>query len=65
MEEFDARQDPRGRSYYWLTGTFKNYDPGTDTDEQALKDGFISIVPVQSDLTAKGMLETLNKWSFE
>lgn len=65
VEEFDARQDPRGRSYYWLTGTFKNYDPGSDTDEQALKDGFISIVPVQSDLTAKGMLETLNKWSFE
>ncbi|CAI8317566.1 MAG: 5'-nucleotidase SurE [Flavobacteriia bacterium] len=65
VEEFDARRDPRGRSYYWLTGTFMNYDKGADTDVEALKDGFISIVPVQCDLTAKGMLETLNKWSFE
>ena len=29
IEEFDERKDPMGRTYYWLTGTFENYDPWT------------------------------------
>ena len=28
IEEFDERQDPRGRKYYWLTGKFENFDKG-------------------------------------
>jgi len=64
-EEFDARQDPRGRQYYWLTGKFVNHDHGQDTDEWALANNYISIVPVDSDLTAHGMLQTLNTWNFE
>ncbi len=36
-EEFDERVDPRKRPYYWLTGKFKNYDKGDDTDEWAMK----------------------------
>lgn len=64
-EEFDARKDPRGRQYYWLTGTFVNYDHGQDTDEWALSENYISVVPVQSDVTAHNMLQTLNSWSFD
>lgn len=45
-EEFDSREDPRGRPYYWLTGKFVNYDHGEDTDEWALQHNYISIVPV-------------------
>lgn len=61
-EEFDQRTDPRGKTYYWLTGTFVNYDEGADTDEWALKNNFISVVPVQYDVTAHKALAELKKW---
>lgn len=60
VEEFDARQDPRGRNYYWLTGKFVNYDKGEDTDEWALANRYISIVPVSHDITAHHAIATLN-----
>lgn len=63
-EEFDARKDPRGRDYYWLTGTFVNYDKGNDTDEWALKNNYISVVPVEVDFTAHHAITTLNNWDF-
>ena len=51
-EEFDERKDPQGSTYYWLTGKFVCMDTGTDTDIHALENGYVSIVPVQHDLTA-------------
>lgn len=50
-EDFDERLDPRGRKYYWLTGEFVNFDEGTDTDVWALANNYVSLVPVQFDLT--------------
>ena len=51
-ETFVCRQDPRGKNYYWLTGDFYNVEPdSTDTDEWALAHGYISVVPIQVDLT--------------
>jgi 5'-nucleotidase len=64
-EEFDERVDPRGRKYYWLTGTFKNYDNGADTDEWALANNFISVVPIDIDMTAKHAIGILNQLNFE
>mgnify|MGYP000359343732 CR=1 FL=1 len=64
VEEFDHRQDPHGRDYYWLTGKFTNMDKGEDTDEWALENGYISVVPVQYDLTAHHYLKELNNWAF-
>ena len=63
-EEFDERKDPNGRDYFWLTGKFINFDTGDDTDEWALKNGFVSVVPVQFDLTAHHAIPHLNavKW---
>lgn len=61
-EEFDSRQDPRGRNYFWLTGKFVNYDQQDDHDEQALADNYISVVPVKSDLTAHEQLQNLRDW---
>jgi len=60
-EEFEKRVDPKGRTYYWLTGKFVNYDKGTDTDELALANHFVSIVPVQFDITAYPSISSLNK----
>ena len=63
-EEFDKRKNPQGRDYYWLTGKFVNLDHGEDTDEWALKNGYVSVVPVQFDLTAHHSIQTLNSWNF-
>jgi 5'-nucleotidase len=60
VERFEERKDPYGRSYYWLTGEFVNFEPeSTDTDEWALANGFVSVVPVQADLTAHEHLSRL------
>ena len=59
-EEFDERKDPKGRTYYWLTGKFVNYDNGKDTDEWALENHYISVVPVQFDVTAHNSISKIN-----
>ena len=60
-EEFFRREDPRGRPYFWLTGEFVNGEPGaTDTDEWALAHGYVSVVPVQADLTDYRQLKRLD-----
>ncbi len=51
VEDFIERQDPNGRHYYWLTGEFVNFDKGKDTDVWALDNNYVSIVPVQFDMT--------------
>ena len=62
-EEFDKRTDPLGRDYYWLTGNFHNSEPeASDTDEWALQNNFISIVPMQIDLTCYKTLDIIKNW---
>ena len=61
VEEFEDRIDPKGKTYYWLTGKFVNYDKGNDTDEWALANHYISVVPVQFDVTAHHSLLSVNK----
>ena len=60
-EEFDERKDPNGRRYYWLTGHFVNFDKGKDTDVWALKNNYVSVVPVQFDLTNMPLKKKLEK----
>jgi 5'-nucleotidase len=62
MEKFDKRKTPQGKDYYWLTGEFVNEDKGEDTDEWALSQGFISVVPIQFDMTAHHAIQQLNLW---
>ena len=64
-EDFEERTDPYKRPYYWLTGVFENYDRGEDTDVWALDHGFVSVVPVQFDLTAHHAIPILNTWGFD
>lgn len=65
MEKFDKRITPQGKDYYWLTGEFVNQDKGEDTDEWALENGYISVVPVQFDLTAHHTIQQLNTWNLK
>ena len=60
-EDFIEREDPHGRKYYWLTGEFVNFDEGQDTDVWALANNYISLVPVQFDLTHYKLKEKLEK----
>jgi 5'-nucleotidase len=65
-EEFDKRTDPAGKHYFWLTGYFHNSEPeATDTDEWALNNQLVSIVPLHIDLTCHDTVKTLNTWNFE
>lgn len=60
-EDFDERLDPHGKKYYWLTGEFKNFDKGEDTDVWALEHSYVSVVPVQFDLTNYKLKRELEK----
>ena len=61
-DRFDERKDPLGKKYYWLTGEFKDQEGADDTDMSAIKNGFVSVVPVQFDMTAHHAIPQLNKW---
>lgn len=60
-EDFDERVDPHGKKYFWLTGEFKNFDKGKDTDVFALQQNYVSVVPVQFDLTNYTLKKVLEK----
>ncbi len=65
QENFEERMDPNGRRYFWMSGIFINNDKSEDTDEWALNNNYISIVPCEYDLTAHYALKILNTdWSF-
>jgi 5'-nucleotidase len=63
-ESFLERKDPHGKTYYWLTGEFKNFDKGRDTDVWALANNYVSVVPVQFDLTNYELKKKLDTWKF-
>jgi 5'-nucleotidase len=65
VEEFDQRIDPHGRKYYWLTGRFQQEDEGQDTDTWALENGYVSVCPVEYDLTAHHSIAALNQWNLQ
>jgi 5'-nucleotidase len=62
-EQFNERVDPFQKKYYWMTGEFKVKDQGEDTDDFALKNNFVSVVPVQFDLTAYHAISHLQQWN--
>jgi 5'-nucleotidase len=61
-DRFEKRQDQFGRAYFWLTGEFADLDQRPDTDLHALKEGFVSVVPTQFDLTAYAHLNYFKSW---
>lgn len=60
-EDFFERIDPHGKKYYWLTGEFVNFDKGENSDVWALQNNFVSVVPVQFDLTNYTLKSKLEK----
>jgi 5'-nucleotidase len=64
-DELDARKDPRGKPYYWIGGQFPIGVLEEGTDYGAIKAGFVSITPLQLDLTACDVMEGMKKWKWE
>ena len=63
QEKFDYRKDPYGRGYFWMAGEFINYDHDKeDTDEWALKNNYVSVVPCKYDLTSYEELQNISSW---
>ncbi len=61
-DELVTRLDPRGAPYYWIGGEAPVGVRDEGTDIAALAEGYISVTPLQLDLTAYGMIETLRQW---
>lgn len=65
-DNFESRVDPRGINYYWMTGTFQNYDASKDADSVALSNGYATIVPIHLDFTAYEKLSWLkDHWNLD
>ena len=52
----NERIDPRGRAYYWIEEGENHWEPHDRSDYQAVRDGYISITPLQPDMTAHDVL---------
>jgi len=61
----DERIDPRNKPYYWIGGDAPTGVPERGTDVGALAEGFVSVTPLQLDLTAYRALTDLNTWQWE
>lgn len=63
-DQFERRQDPGGRDYYWLRGEFGDFSRETDTDLRAQRDGYVSVTPLQLDLTDATRLAAMRDWQW-
>jgi 5'-nucleotidase len=62
-DQFEKREDPHGKFYYWMKGEIIN-DTNKDTDGYAIQNDFVSITPIHYQLTNKSFLKTLKSWEF-
>jgi 5'-nucleotidase len=63
-EKYDRRVDPRGRVYFWSGPDFRCLDPHPDTDVTAMAEGYITVTPLQFNLTHATLLETMRAWKW-
>jgi len=62
-EEFVRRVDPYNGEYFWLTGSYLNLEEDAeDTDEYALRNNYVAIVPTRVDLTSQQGINFLKSW---
>jgi len=61
-ERWDSRYDKHGRTYYWISGDAEAEDPGVETDVSALAARYVTVTPLQFDLTSHDRLDTVRGW---
>jgi 5'-nucleotidase len=64
-EAFEKRVDPANRTYFWLGGTKLILDTDADIDEVAVMNQYVSVTPLQYDLTDRNMIAVLNEWGLK
>ena len=62
LERYDRRIDPRGHVYYWLCNSTFTQDTDPTADSLALEENYISVTPIQYNLTRHEMLDVLKAW---
>jgi 5'-nucleotidase len=62
-DTFDVRTDPNNKEYFWLTGKLEVIDHSSETDEIAIREQYISVTPIQYDLTDYSALTKLRRWN--
>jgi 5'-nucleotidase len=74
IDVFDKRVDPRGKTYYWLTGEVQedveppsglNLPPDVPVDVHVIRDNYISVTPLQYNLTYANGLNKMSNWEFK
>jgi len=63
-DALDKRTDPRGRPYYWIGGEFPTGVDEAGTDFGALTAGYVSVTPLQLDLTSRAAMNILQSWDW-
>ena len=61
----DPRVDPRGQKYYWIEEGGNDWEPHDRSDYQAVRDGYISVTPLQPDMTDHAALAQLESLALE
>lgn len=64
-EHFEKRKDPRGRSYYWATNDPPPPPGEHETDLTALAKGYVTLTPLDFDLTKRSLLADMQDWKFD
>jgi 5'-nucleotidase len=65
VETYDRRTDPRGRIYFWTNPGFDCPDPHPDTDVNAMREGYITVTPLQFNLTHEAMMKEMHSWQWK
>jgi 5'-nucleotidase len=64
-ERFIERKDPKGRTYYWAASDPAPHPTGTETDLSALESGFVTLSPLQYDMTDRVAIKDMENWKFD
>jgi len=64
-DHYETRMDPNRREYFWLTGRMAVNDKGLEYDEIAVRENYVSVTPIQYDLTDYGLLDELKTWKIK
>lgn len=64
VEKFDKREDPRKRTYYWLTGELVELNGEDKSDIAAIRSNYVSITPIHCDMTNYEFIDDLKQWQF-
>ena len=65
ITKVDERIDPRGQRYFWIEEGQNEWEPHDRSDFQAVRDGYISVTPLQPDLTAYSLIPTIEEFLLE